>query len=290
MTGTFTYVLKDNEILATMLDAEEHREAVALVTVTAATGGRAAALGRHMLVRMDPARASIVQFDAGELQLKIEDDIRAVLRSRRHTSLHYTDVAGELELFVEVHAQPPHLIIVGAGHIAVPLAAIAKICDFHVTVIDDRAQYANRQRFPAADRIIAGPFRDELRRLREEQHGFDEHTYLVLVTRGHQYDVECLLEVLDDPLAYVGMIGSQRRIQAVFALLEQQKGIAAEKFDHIHAPIGLAINAETPAEIAVCIMGEIINVQRGGPGLSLSDHLRQERAARRARAQSRLKD
>jgi xanthine dehydrogenase accessory factor len=95
--------------------------------------------------------------------------------------------------------------------------------------------------------------------------------------------VDCLVEVLDDPLAYIGMIGSQRRIRAVFDLLEQEQGISPEKFDRIHAPVGLDIGARTPAEIAVCIMAEIINVMRQGPAIPMSEQIRQERQARRNR-------
>ena len=150
-------------------------------------------------------------------------------------------------------------------------------------MLDDRPQYANRQRFPTANRVIAGAFTQELRGLRHGQAAFDENTYLVLVTRGHQYDVACLLEVLDDPVAYIGMIGSQRRIRAVYELLEREQGIAPEKFDCIHAPVGLAIGAQTPAEIAVCIMAEIISVQRGVQAPCLSAPLQRQRQARRAR-------
>ncbi|MCB0126280.1 MAG: XdhC family protein, partial [Caldilineaceae bacterium] len=145
-------------------------------------------------------------------------------------------------------------------------------------------QYAHPARFPTADRVIAGPFRAELQKLRGGKPTFDNHTYLVMVTRGHQYDVESLLEVLDDPVAYIGMIGSQRRVRAVFELLEREQGIAPEKFDRVYAPIGIDIGARTPAEIAVCIMAEIINILRDGPAVSLSRQIREERLARRARA------
>jgi xanthine dehydrogenase accessory factor len=158
---------------------------------------------------------------------------------------------------------------------------MAKICDYEVTVLDDRSQYAQRARFPTADRVIAGPFRRELQRLRGDRPTFDGRTCLVLVTRGHQYDMECLLEVINDPLAYVGMIGSQRRVRAVFELLEKEQSVPAEIFDRVYAPIGLDIGAVTPAEIAVCIMAEVINVLAGGPALSLSHHLRRELQARR---------
>ena len=104
----------------------------------------------------------------------------------------------------------------------------------------------------------------------------------MLVTRGHQQDIECLLEILDAPLAYIGMIGSQRRVRTVFDLLTAEQGIPSEKFDRVYAPIGLAIGAHSPAEIAVCIMAEIINVLRGGPARSISDDRRQKQITRKA--------
>jgi xanthine dehydrogenase accessory factor len=189
-------------------------------------------------------------------------DARRALAERRSRQERYATDAGEFTVFVDVQAQPPHLIIVGAGHVAAPLAAIAHICEFTVTVLDDRPQFANRQRFPTAERVIAGPFRPELRALRGDRVAFDPHTCIVLVTRGHQHDIDCLLEVLDDPVAYIGMIGSKRRVRAVFELLERDHGIPREKLARVHAPIGLAIDAQTPQEIAVSIIAEVIGVRR----------------------------
>jgi xanthine dehydrogenase accessory factor len=272
-------------ILQALLTSVDQGESVALLSVTAGDGALAAAVGNHCVLWLDPTRPPI-----GDLALPpaLTADIfqaaRDALDLRKHRHLEFTTDAGAVKVFVEVQARPPHLIIVGAGHIAVPLAAIAKINDFEVTVLDDRGQYAHPARFPTADRVIAGPFRPELQKLRGDKATFDHHTYLVLVTRGHQYDVESLLEVLDDPVAYIGMIGSQRRVRAVFDLLEREQGIAPEKFDRVYAPIGIDIGARTPAEIAVCIMAEIINVLRNGPAIPLSRQIRQERQARRERA------
>jgi xanthine dehydrogenase accessory factor len=108
----------------------------------------------------------------------------------------------------------------------------------------------------------------------------DHDTFIILVTRGHSHDVDCLLEVLDRPVAYIGMIGSQRRVDAVFELLADEQGIDPRKFDRVYAPIGIAIGAHTPAEIAICIMAEVINVLRGGPATSISEK-RRERDRRR---------
>jgi xanthine dehydrogenase accessory factor len=275
----------NDQILSALLESLEKRDPVALVSITEAEGAAEGALGSHRVVWLDATREPLGDLHLGELsnlQAQIDADARTALRERAHRHVHYAQAGGRVKAFIEVQVRPPHLVIVGAGHIAVPLASVASLCDFEVTVLDDRAQYANRARFPAADRVIAGPFQEELRNLRRIGR-LDNHTYIVMVTRGHQYDVESLIEVMDDPLAYVGMIGSQRRVRAVFELLEREQKIPAEKFDHVYAPVGLDIGARTPAEIAVCIMAEIINVMRGGPARSMSEQIRLERQARRQR-------
>ena len=274
-------------VLQALTTSIDRGESVALLSVTAADGVFADAIGNHALLWLDPERIPVGNLGLPQPLLdKLYNAARDALHLRQHRHVEERTETGTLKVFVEVQAQPPHLIIVGAGHIAVPLAAIAKINEFEVTVLDDRPQYAHAARFPTADRVIAGPFRVELQKLRGDKPTFDNHTYLVLVTRGHQYDVESLLEVLDDPVAYIGMIGSQRRVRAVFELLEREQGIAPEKFDHVYAPIGIDIGARTPAEIAVCIMAEIINVLRDGPAMPLSHQNRAERQARRERVSS----
>ena len=250
-------------ILNALIEAERRRESVALVTVTEGEGTYAELPGRHLVVWADD-RPPVGDLVLPAWQTEVVDAARAALAERRHRQARFAGEQGAVTLFIEVRAQPYHLIIAGAGHVAVPLAAMAALCDFTVTVLDDRPQYANAQRFPAADRVIAGPFRDELRKLRGDRPAFDPATCLVLVTRGHQHDVDLLLEVLDDPLAYLGMIGSRRRIRAVYDLLERERGIPRQRFDRVHAPIGLDIGAQTPAEIAVAILAEMIEVLRGG--------------------------
>jgi len=140
------------------------------------------------------------------------------------------------------------------------------MCEFGVTVIDDRPEFANKERFPGADQIIVADLQQAVRDME-----MDEDTYAVLVTRGHTLDVACLIEIIDRPLAYIGMIGSKRRVRGVFALLEQEEGIPKEKLKQVYAPIGLPLAARTPAEIAVSIMGEVINVFREGTATSFSD-------------------
>lgn len=259
---------RTDSLLAELLESIGDHRSVAMVTVVKATGDYAAALGRHALVWLD--RDPLGSLNLGALEARVLADATKALTQRRPQMLTYAD--GQVELFVEVQRRPPTLIIVGAGHIAQPLATLGKLIDFEVVVIDDRPQYANAERFPQADRVIAAPFRPTLRNW-----PIDADTFIVLVTRGHSHDVECLLEVLDSPARYIGMIGSKRRVQAVFDLLEQEQSVPREKFDRVYAPIGLDIGAESPAEIGVGIIAEIVKVYRGGRAQSLSDALRADR-------------
>jgi len=172
---------------------------------------------------------------------------------------------GAAELLLEVHKPSPTLLIAGAGHIALPLAQMGALLDFRVVVIDDRPTFANPERFPQADQVIAGGFEQTLR-----DFPIDRETSIVIITRGHAHDMECLRQVLDSSAAYIGMIGSRRRVKGVFKLLKEE-GYSKESIARVQAPIGLEIGAQTPAEIALAIMGEIIRMRRGGSGRSLSE-------------------
>jgi xanthine dehydrogenase accessory factor len=175
--------------------------------------------------------------------------------------------AGKLQVFFEVMLAPPKLIVVGAGHIAVPLVQIAKVLDFYTIVIDDRILYANRERFPAADEVLVGDMAQMLKEMT-----ITPSCYIVLITRGHKYDEPCLREILHSKAKYIGMIGSRRRIKACFQRFRDEEKIAEEVIERVYAPIGLDIATETPAEIALSILAEVIKVRRGGKAASLSGH------------------
>jgi xanthine dehydrogenase accessory factor len=174
-----------------------------------------------------------------------------------------TDPRKLLEIFIEVQISPPTLIIAGAGHIAVPLARLGTMMGFRVVVLDDRPAFANRERFPEADEVLAADFGETL-----STYPLDDQIYIAIMTRGHSHDMECLLQVIESPVPYIGMIGSRRRVRGVFDLVKAE-GYSEEALARVHAPIGLDIGAQTPEEIALSVMAEVVKARRGGTGSSL---------------------
>ena len=162
---------------------------------------------------------------------------------------------GQMKVFIEPFALDDHLIICGAGHIALPLSAMAKILGFKVTVIDNRKEFANKSRFPHVDRIIVG---DHAAHLGKEAIAIN--TYVTIVTQGNEYDFECLKTVLKSTAAYMGVISSKPKRIKFFSRLKAA-GIEEKYLKRIHIPMGLDIGAQTPQEIAISIMAEIIAVK-----------------------------
>ena len=245
----------------------EQGVAAVLATVVEVEGNDRVEPGAKCLVRDGEVRVEtigdgkIIEAIVRESAIHLQEEKSKLVR------LNVPDAGGKLEVFFEVMPAPPKLIVVGAGHIALPLVKIAKVLDFHVTVIDDRLLYANRERFPDADEVLVGDMAGMLKEMK-----ITSSCYIVLITRGHKYDEPCLREIIHGQAKYIGMIGSRRRIKACFQRFRDEEKIAEEVIERVYAPIGLDIATETPAEIALSILGEIIKVRRGGQAASLSDH------------------
>lgn len=158
-------------------------------------------------------------------------------------------------------------VVCGGGHVSLALVRFLKLLDFHVTVIDGREEFANRERFPEADEILCMDFEKGL-----EQRDFGEHAYYIIVTRGHKDDYRCLRSILKKKRDYVGMIGSRGKVAMSFERLRQD-GVDEEEIRKIHAPIGLAISAQTPAEIGVSICAEIIQEKNKYPRKTLEEEV-----------------
>ncbi len=167
----------------------------------------------------------------------------------------------DLRLLFEISRPPLELIVCGGGHVGQAVARAGRFLDFKVTVIDDRADFASRDKFPDETiQLIADDFVASLQSLR-----ITPASHIVIVTRGHRHDEICLQEVIDKPARYIGMIGSRRRTTTIRERLKRE-GVAPELLRRVHAPIGLDIGALTPEEIAVAILAEIVLVRRGGTG------------------------
>jgi xanthine dehydrogenase accessory factor len=250
-----------------LVQVSEQGAAAVLATVVEVDGVQGVEPGTKCLVRDGEVRTGTIQ-DARVLRAIVEES-RARLQAEKSqlVALAVPEAGGKLEVFFEVMPAPPKLIVVGAGHIAVPLVEIAKVLDFHVTVIDDRLLYANRERFPDADEVVVGDMAQTLKQMT-----ITPSCYIVLITRGHAYDEPCLRVIVHSQARYIGMIGSRRRIKACFQRFRDEEKIAEEVLERVYAPIGLDIATETPAEIALSILGEVIKVRRGGAAASLSGH------------------
>jgi xanthine dehydrogenase accessory factor len=248
-----------------LADAAEHSRPAALLTVVDA-GSRGSRIGSRTVV--DPAQRDTsalapvgLEPFAMEQVAERAADSHAGLVEVGETGLRYTtriEPNGSPRIFIDPIAGAQRLIIVGAGHIAQPLASMGTMLGFHVTVIDDRHQFANRERFPTTNDIIVKPFREAIDGLR-----LDKHCFLVSVTRGHAYDEEAVAAALRQPCGFVGMIGSRRRVKTTLDRLAEA-GISRERTEDVHAPLGLDIGAETPEEIAIAIIAEIIRERRTG--------------------------
>lgn len=165
----------------------------------------------------------------------------------------------------EWFANKPRLFICGAGHVAKELADIASFLDFRICVMDNRSEFANAERFPHAEQIICAPFEELSSHLETD-------SYYAVVTPGHQADYTCVKQILNSSYAYLGMIGSRKKIAVTYDRL-QSEGYSKEQIDTIHAPIGLSIGAVTPAEIAISILAQIIEIKNAKSSSSISAEL-----------------
>jgi xanthine dehydrogenase accessory factor len=249
-----------------LADSAEYNRPAALLTIVDPGALSEAPLGAKMVI--DPGGSEVGMHLSGlegaalrQLGDRAADAVAGLLEVDRAGGLKpvtHIEANGSPRLFIDPITGAQRLIIVGAGHIARPLCELGAMIGFHVTVIDDRASFANRERFPHADMIIAKPFTTTIDSLR-----LDRHCYLISVTRGHAFDEEVVRAALKQARCFIGMIGSRRRSRAMLSRLAED-GIEPERIDEIHAPLGLDIGAETPEEIAISIMAEIVRERRTG--------------------------
>ncbi len=165
---------------------------------------------------------------------------------------------GPWETFIEPFWPEPRLLVLGGGHIALPLVEMAAMLGFAVTVVDDRPSYANASRFPAASQVVCDSFDRAIRAA-----SITGCTFVVIATRGHAHDLVCLRECLKRDAAYTGMVASRRRAREIRTLLEAE-GYSSGQLDHLLSPAGLNIGAVTPEEVALSILSQMVSVKRFG--------------------------
>lgn len=260
-------------IYQALSEIEKNNESAALCTVTDSKGSTPRHVGSKMLVY--PNGKFIGTVGGGDLEHRVLDEAWMALSDGQPRLLHYNmadpsrgDVGvcgGQVDVFVEPIFPAPLVIVIGAGHVGKAVVHLAKWMGFRVAVSDDRAEFCNAEATPEADAYYPVTM-DKL----PQQIKIDKRTMLILTTRGSAVDAAGLAPLLDSPAVYIGVIGSKRRWATTVKALKK-KGISDAKIAKIHSPIGLELQAETPEEIAVSIMAEVLTIRGKGTGKPMKD-------------------
>lgn len=269
--GIYRY-RKMNTIYQALAEIEEKNQVAALATIVRSQGSTPRHGTSKMLVYADGSILGSV--GGGGLEGRIRGEALESIQDGKARFLTYnmSDPAkgdpgicgGTVEVYVEPILPNPTLLIVGAGHVGKATAHLAKWLNFRVVIAEDRVEYCTPENIPDADEYHPVPM-DEIANHVE----INPQTYIVLTTRGADVDGVALPDLLKSPAAYIGVIGSRRRWLTATKLLQEQ-GIADEQIARVHSPIGLEIQAETPEEIALSIMAEVLMIRDGGTGEKMS--------------------
>jgi xanthine dehydrogenase accessory factor len=263
----------NEEVLPAAASALERGEPAALVTIVRSTGSTPQRTGAKMLVYADGRIVGTI--GGGCYENDAAGRAREAIATGRPELVKYDlnddfvqesglICGGQMEVYIDPIAAAPALYIIGAGHVGSHLAKFAADAGFRIHVVDDREKFANRDRFPAADTIVVDDLSAWLHRA-----DVPPTAYVVVVTRGHTHDFEAVRALAARDLRYLGLIGSRAKVARIFDALDAE-GMPAECLTRVHAPIGLAIGAISPAEIAVSILAELIAVRHGKDASALS--------------------
>ena len=245
---------------------KEDRRPSALVTVVKTKGSVPREAGSKMIVLEDGSIYGTI--GGSTVEALIIEEAREVIKNGRPRlishDLYDRDGAdtgmvcgGKMDFFIEPLNTVERLYIFGGGHVGYHLARMAHLAGFEYTVIDERPEFANKERFPEAAECLV----DSPEKMAAEL-SFGDNDYVVIVTPGHAHDYEILRQVIRKPARYLGLIGSKVKRREIYDKLKQNDGLAEKELQRVHCPIGLPINAETPEEIAVSILAELIKVRR----------------------------
>src|SRR5437588_7999591 len=237
----------------------------ALATIVQVNGSIPSYESAKLLVREDGSMVGTI--GGGCVEAEVWNVAREVMETEKPRHLNFSlgqDAAydnglicgGQLNVFVEPVVPQPRAFIFGAGHISKSLSKVANLAGFATVIIDDRESFANRERFPEADELYADDYEAVFPKL-----PINGTSYIIIVTRGHRDDMRVLRWAVETPARYVGMIGSKRKTIKIYEELRKE-GIPADRFERVHAPVGLDIGAITPEEIGVSIAAELIAIRR----------------------------
>lgn len=248
-----------------ILDALRAGKPAAVATVMEVEGSTPRGAGAKMLILADGTTVGTI--GGGGVEAHAIEEARTAIAEGRSREVVYRlqDPArgdpgvcgGDMRIWIEVLPLRPTLLILGAGHLGQAVAELGAFLGYRIVVMDDRPGLATPERFPWADRWITGDLAEEVARF-----PVDAHTYVVMVTSHYSGDAAVLAALTNRPLAYVGLVGSRRRTALTFQRA-QELGVPPEWLERVHTPIGLDIGAETPREIAISILAEVVAVQRG---------------------------
>jgi len=260
--------VSDQVLFEALMQAQKKGQGVVLATVVRDKGSVPRHAGAKMLVYPDGKIVGTI--GGGEMESRVIREALDILASGLPSLKHYelADPArgdpgvcgGQVDIFMEPILPDPTVLVIGCGHCGQALAELAHWLGFRVIVCDDRADLCNPEVIPHADEYLVVPPAEIAQKA-----VIHSRTYIAAVTRGSPFDIPMLPDLLKTPAPYIGVIGSRRRWATTVKQLKQA-GMDEDTLRRVHAPIGLELNAETPREIAVSIMAEIIMLQRGGTG------------------------
>ncbi len=260
-------------IYEALAELEKSNGTAALCTVVSSKGSTPRHVGSKMLVYPDGKFIGTV--GGGDLEHRVLDEAWMALGDGKARLLHYSLVdpsrgdvgvcGGQVEVFVEPILPAPLVIVIGAGHVGKAVVHLAKWLGFRVAVSDDREEFCNPETVPEADAYYPVTM-DKL----PQQVNIDRQTILILTTRGSAVDAAGLAPLLDTPAGYIGVIGSKRRWAETVKLLKKQ-GVGAAQLARVRSPIGLELQAETPEEIAVSIIAEVLMLRHQGTGKPMKE-------------------
>lgn len=252
------------DIYEQLKQLRDQNKPAALVTVIATKGSTPREPGAKMIVCVDGSVYGTIGGSAVEA-LVIEEAKECLKKNLTRRVWHDLDdqkhadtgmiCGGKMEFFIDPLIIPPHLYIFGGGHVALPLARFAAMVGFSYTIVEDRQEYASTERFPDAKEIILATSDDFEKKLK-----ISSSDYIAIVTRSHELDYLALKWILNQDFKYLGLIASKVKKKQVFDKLREE-GFKATDINRIHSPIGLDIAAQTPEEIAVSIVSELIQVK-----------------------------